>query len=171
MSELKGNRQNTSVAERSRRDKVLTEVEVDLMVRLSERGWTKARIARELGCSRPTVYRYLKQGGWCPSRGSQRGRLTRLDSWLRERLMCHDGNADAGESRSGIDWNPGYVGIGFEVKDRWRFTAKPASHFTSRQPGIRNPVASFDGSHAVMKTAYRVPRGTAIATKVKTGGV
>lgn len=52
MSELSVKGQTLPIKEWSRRDKVLTKVEVDLLVCLSERGWTKARIARELGISR-----------------------------------------------------------------------------------------------------------------------
>lgn len=38
--------------------------EVQLMLALAERGWGSKRIAKELGCSRNTVRRYLKLGGW-----------------------------------------------------------------------------------------------------------
>lgn len=38
-------------------------------------------------------------------------------------------NVDQGSTEPGMR-----VGIGFGVKDRWRFTAKRASHFMSRQP-------------------------------------
>jgi hypothetical protein len=37
--------------------------DVTVMLRLSRLGWGAQRIARELGCQRNTVKKYLKQGG------------------------------------------------------------------------------------------------------------
>jgi transposase len=70
--------------------------EVAAMLRLRELGWGSRRIARELGCSRETVRRWLEKGIW---RGYRRGRgrpkkLDGLDSWLAEKFRQHRGNAD-----------------------------------------------------------------------------
>ena len=65
------------------------------MLRLAELRWGSKRIAFELGCSRTTVKRYLRQGGWASYRG--RGRpsaLAGLEGWLAERFRQHRGNAD-----------------------------------------------------------------------------
>lgn len=49
--------------------------DVQAMLKLASLGWGAKRIAMELGCSRNTVRRYLRQGGWqpyqAPSRRSQ----------------------------------------------------------------------------------------------------
>ena len=46
------------------------------MLKLASLGWGAKRIAEELGCSRNTVRRYLRQGGWQPYRAPSRpGRL------------------------------------------------------------------------------------------------
>ena len=42
--------------------------EVAAMVRLHELGWGAKRLAREFGCARNTVRRYLRAGGTVPSR-------------------------------------------------------------------------------------------------------
>jgi transposase len=68
--------------------------DVAVMLRLAELGWGSKRIAGELGCSRTTVKRYLRQG-WASYRG--RGRpsaLAGLEGWLAERFRQHRGNAD-----------------------------------------------------------------------------
>jgi transposase len=72
-----------------------TPEDVAVMLRLAGLGWGSKRIAAELGCSRATVKRYLRQGGWAPYRG--RGRpsaLATLAGWLAERFRRHRGNAD-----------------------------------------------------------------------------
>ena len=48
--------------------------EVAAMVRLQALGWGSKRIAREFGCSRGTVRRYLEAGGWSPFRKPRRAR-------------------------------------------------------------------------------------------------
>ncbi|VTU23428.1 Transposase [Variovorax sp. PBL-E5] len=40
--------------------------DVEAMLKLASLGWGAKRIANELGCSRNTVRRYLRQGGWQP---------------------------------------------------------------------------------------------------------
>ena len=65
------------------------------MVRLRELGWETRRIARECGCGRNTVRRYLEAGGSTPHGRTRRaGRLAGLDDWLRERFHRHRGNAE-----------------------------------------------------------------------------
>jgi transposase len=69
--------------------------EVAVMLRLHALGWGAKRIAAELGCSRNTARRYLRQGGWAPPRAPERrGALDGLGAWLGERLRRHRGNAD-----------------------------------------------------------------------------
>lgn len=66
--------------------------EVVAMLRLHRPGWGSKRIAAQLGCSRNTVKRYLRLGGWRASRMPPRSRkLAGLEAWLVER---HRGNAD-----------------------------------------------------------------------------
>lgn len=68
---------------------------VAAMVRLGALGWGSKRIARELGCSRATVKRYLRQGGWAPYRSRPpTGSLLGLKAFIRERFLQHRGNAD-----------------------------------------------------------------------------
>src|SRR5512132_4188075 len=76
-------------------ERMETPEDVAVMLRLAELGWGSKRIAAELGCSRTTVKRYLRQGGWASYRG--RGRpsaLAGLEGWLAERFRRHRGNAD-----------------------------------------------------------------------------
>jgi transposase len=69
--------------------------EVAAMLRLRELGWGLKRIARELGCSRNTVRRYVETQGWTAYRKPVRARkLAGLEAWLAERLRQHGGNAD-----------------------------------------------------------------------------
>ena len=76
-------------------ERMETPEDVAVMLRLAELGWGSKRIAGKLGCSRTTVKRYLRQGGWASYRG--RGRpsaLAGLEGWLAERFRQHRGNAD-----------------------------------------------------------------------------
>src|SRR5512132_3519537 len=57
-------------------ERMETPEDVAVMLRLAELGWGSKRIAAELGCSRTTVKRYLRQGGWASYRG--RGRPSAL---------------------------------------------------------------------------------------------
>lgn len=69
--------------------------EVAAMLRLWALGWGSKRIAAEFCCSRNTVKRCLKAGGWTGYRTPQRSRvLERLEDWLAERFWQHRGNAD-----------------------------------------------------------------------------
>jgi transposase len=68
---------------------------VAAMLRLGALGWGSKRIAREFGCSRATVKRYLRQGRWVPYRSRPPcGCLLGLKSFIRERFLQHRGNAD-----------------------------------------------------------------------------
>lgn len=68
--------------------------DVAAMLRLHECGWGAKRIARELGVSKNTVKRYLRAGGWAQYAAPRRARaLEGLGAWLKERLLCHGGNA------------------------------------------------------------------------------
>ena len=72
-----------------------TPEDVQAMLKLASLGWGAKRIAVELGCSRNTVRRYLRQGGWQPyQQPTRRRRLQGLDGWLAERFLRHRGNAD-----------------------------------------------------------------------------
>src|SRR5207249_4759341 len=52
-------------------------------------------IARKMGCSKNTVRRYLRGGGWVAYKRPERQRALRgLERWLSERLQRHRGNAD-----------------------------------------------------------------------------
>src|SRR5512147_1936854 len=76
-------------------ERMETPGDVAVMLRLAELGWGSKRIAAELGCSRNTVKRYLRQGGWTSYRGPGRSRaLAGLENWLAERFRQHRGNAD-----------------------------------------------------------------------------
>ncbi|MGF7154373.1 transposase [Novosphingobium gossypii] len=69
--------------------------EVAAMVRLHELGWGAKRLAKEFGCARNTVRRYLRAGGAVPFAKPQRKTaFDGLDDWLRERFFRHGGNAD-----------------------------------------------------------------------------
>jgi transposase len=69
--------------------------DVQAMLKLAALGWGAKRIAREMGCSRNTVRRYLRAGGYVPYRSPARsGRLDGLGSWLAVRYLQHRGNAD-----------------------------------------------------------------------------
>ncbi len=72
---------------------MLSKEEVDVLMAAVARGYSKARVARELGCSRPTVYRYIAQGGWRPSAKRGAGCLRDLAPWLRECFLQHGCNA------------------------------------------------------------------------------
>jgi len=69
--------------------------DVEAMLRLHGLGWGSRRIARELGCSRGTVQRYLLSGGWSAYRRPGRPRkLAAHMEWVSERFRRHRGNAD-----------------------------------------------------------------------------
>jgi hypothetical protein len=72
-----------------------TPEDVTAMARLKSLGWGARRIAVELGCSKNTVKRWLREGAWRPcSTISRSKRLDGLTDWLSERFRRHCGNAD-----------------------------------------------------------------------------
>jgi transposase len=78
-----------------RGEEMRTPDEVAAMLRLVALGFGERRIARELGCSRWAVRRYLAAGGYVSYRTPQRGKkLDGLEVWLTERFRRHRGNAD-----------------------------------------------------------------------------
>jgi transposase len=80
----------------ARREAMLEPDEVMAMLRLSKLGWGSRRIAREFGCSRTTVQRYIDAGGWQAFQSPRKG-VSKLDgheAWIRERFFRHRGNAD-----------------------------------------------------------------------------
>jgi transposase len=69
--------------------------DVEAMLKLASLGWGAKRIANELGCSRNTVRRYLRQGGWQPYESPERpGRLDAHAEWLAAQFRQHRGNCD-----------------------------------------------------------------------------
>lgn len=79
----------------ARRDEMKTPEDVTAMARLKSLGWGARRIAVELGCSKNTVKRWLREGAWRPcSTISRSKRLDGLTDWLSERFRRHCGNAD-----------------------------------------------------------------------------
>jgi len=81
--------------EQRRGEEMRTPDEVAAMLRLVALGWGERRIAREFGCSRQTVRRYLAAGGYVSYRKPRRAKkLDGLGEWLGERFRQHRGNAD-----------------------------------------------------------------------------
>lgn len=77
------------------RETITPPEDVTVMLRLAQLGWGAKRIARELGCERNTVKRYLRQGGWQPYGSPKRAsKLDGLQDWLAENFKKHAGNAD-----------------------------------------------------------------------------
>ena len=78
-----------------RRDLMRTPDEAAAMVRLKGLGWGVRRIAAEFGCSRETVRRYVKAGGFVEYRAPRRAKaLDGREDFLAERFRRHRGNAD-----------------------------------------------------------------------------
>lgn len=68
--------------------------QVAAMRHLHSLGWGIKRIAREMGCSRNTVRRYVRGEGWKPYAGGRRPTtLDGLEDWLRDAFKQHRGNA------------------------------------------------------------------------------
>lgn len=69
--------------------------DVSAMLRLKSLGWGSRRIATELGCSRTTARRWLKEGTWHrPGPFKRRKALDGLEAWVEDRFRRHGGNAD-----------------------------------------------------------------------------
>ncbi len=78
-----------------RRQRMRTPDEVVAILRLHDEGWGTRKIAREVGCDRETVKRYLASGRWASCRASKRpGVLDAHAGWIAERFTRHHGNAD-----------------------------------------------------------------------------
>ena len=76
------------------RKRMLVPEDVATIVRLSELGWGTRRIATELGVSRTTVKRWLREQRWKPYDGSKReAQLAGLEDWLQAEFAKHRGNA------------------------------------------------------------------------------
>lgn len=74
---------------------VRTPDDVAVILRLHALGWGAKRIAREVGCAKNTVKRYLAQGTWAPVAHRPRAKvLDPLADWIAERFLRHRGNAD-----------------------------------------------------------------------------
>jgi transposase len=72
-----------------------TPEEVLVMRQLLERGWSRRRIAAELGISRNTLDRYLRLGEWQPySTANRPGQLDGHREWLQQQFEQHHGNAE-----------------------------------------------------------------------------
>jgi transposase len=72
-----------------------TPEEVAVMRQLLGRGWSRRRIAAELGISRNTLSRYLAQGEWQPYDTTNRtGQLDGHREWLQQQFEQHHGNAE-----------------------------------------------------------------------------
>ena len=77
------------------RQEMQTPEDVAQMLRLKAAGLGIKHIARRMGCSKNTVRRYLRGGGWVVYKRPERERTLRgLEPWLAERLQRHRGNAD-----------------------------------------------------------------------------
>ncbi|BCX81617.1 transposase, IS21 family [Methylomarinovum caldicuralii] len=69
--------------------------EVAAVMSLHAKGWGSRRIAKELGMSRNTVRRYVRQGGWKPSAKPKRScKLEGLEAFVEEQFRRHRGNAE-----------------------------------------------------------------------------
>ena len=80
---------------RPRAQTMMKSDEVEAMLRLHALGWGLRRIAREFGCSRNTVRRYVAADGWTAyRRRTGGGRLETQEAWLKERFFRHRGNAE-----------------------------------------------------------------------------
>ncbi len=72
-----------------------TPEELLVMRQLLERGWSRRRIATELGISRHTVNRYLALGEWqLYSTANRTGQLDGHLEWLQQQFEQHHGNAE-----------------------------------------------------------------------------
>ena len=80
---------------RPRAQTMMKSDEVEAMLHLHALGWGLKRIAREFGCSKNTVRRYVEADGWMAySRQAGGGKLEDQEEWLKERFFRHRGNAE-----------------------------------------------------------------------------
>ena len=91
--------------------------DVSAMLRLKALGWGARRIAAELGCSRTTVRRWLREGGWRPAVSPARATLARRPGGLARRALppsrgqCRRG-APGARGREGRGGQPAHGGAG-----------------------------------------------------------
>ena len=77
------------------RSALRTPDDVARMLQLHSLGWGVKRIARELGCAKNTVKKYVTQGDWrAPAPAARVGVLDALQPWLTACFHQHHGNAD-----------------------------------------------------------------------------
>ena len=81
-----------------------SEQDVRLMLHLKSQGSSTYEIARLLNCSRTTVRRYLRLGGWQPAK-SRGSKLSGLERWLEECFERHAGNADVIHQHLRQEWD------------------------------------------------------------------
>ncbi len=87
--------QTLAVTQWTGREQMQMPEDVAQMLRLRVAGLGIKHIARKMGCSKNTVRRYLRAGGWVAYKVPERqGGLHGLEPWLAERLLQHRGNAD-----------------------------------------------------------------------------
>ena len=86
----------TEAPQEGLRSEVMVEPdEVGVILRLHKMGWGTRRISATLGCSRLTVKRYVRAGGWTPYGKPRRaGKLDGVGEWLAATFRQHRGNAD-----------------------------------------------------------------------------
>jgi uncharacterized protein YjcR len=76
---------------------------VEQILILHKKGWGKKRIAKELGMSRNTIRRYLRQDGWMPYCRTKRStKLDNLNNWLEETFRKHKGNSAVVHQEPGL---------------------------------------------------------------------
>ena len=123
--------------------------EVEAMLHLRALGWGLRRIAREFGCSRNTVRRYVAADGWMAySRRSGGGKLEDQAAWLKERFFQHGGNAEV--VRQDLLREQG-VGVSLRTVERavapWRRSAPPGPDRLMPLPGSVCPAISRADHH------------------------
>ena len=80
---------------RPRAQTMMKSDEVEAMLHLDALGWGLKRIAREFGCSKNTVRRYVAAEGWMAyPRRAGGAKLEDQEGWLQERFLRHPGNAE-----------------------------------------------------------------------------
>lgn len=83
------------ISETMGRQVMQTPEDVALMLRLKAAGLGIKQIAHRMGCSKNTVRRYVRSGGYVAYKSPERSSLLgKLGPWLAERLQRHHGNAD-----------------------------------------------------------------------------
>ncbi len=71
---------------------MLQPTDVNKISTLHQCGWGSKKISKELGISRGTVRKYLRQGEWLPPVPRNTKKLAGLDDWLKSTFDKHRGN-------------------------------------------------------------------------------